>query len=176
MCLPAQGIISHASLEKAAAVRRQGAAFVIVSGARTSTVLTRLPYLPAADAIISENGATCRVCACACAVCARRQPQAASAPRDAEAHAQCGSHMLAQAGVAPLRPHAVAVCLGPLRCCCRVPLPHRRTHLVPGPAGPHRWGAQAAACPAAASVPWRPDTSGCQAPTTAPGTGALACC
>lgn len=51
-----QGFISQASLEKAAAVRKQGAAFVIVSGARTSTVLQRLPYLPAADAIIAENG------------------------------------------------------------------------------------------------------------------------
>jgi hypothetical protein len=27
-----------------------------VSGARTSTVLQRLPFLPAADAIIAENG------------------------------------------------------------------------------------------------------------------------
>jgi hydroxymethylpyrimidine pyrophosphatase-like HAD family hydrolase len=51
-----QGFISTASLQKAAALRQQGAAFVIVSGARTSTVLQRLPYLPAADAIIAENG------------------------------------------------------------------------------------------------------------------------
>lgn len=29
---------------------------MIVSGARTSTVLQRLPYLPAADAIVAENG------------------------------------------------------------------------------------------------------------------------
>lgn len=51
-----QGFISQASLEKAAVLRQQGAAFVIVSGARTSTVLQRLPYLPAADAIVAENG------------------------------------------------------------------------------------------------------------------------
>lgn len=63
-----QGVISHASLEKAAALRRAGAAFVIVSGARTSTVLQRLPYLPAADAIIAENGACMR---CGTAACMR---------------------------------------------------------------------------------------------------------
>lgn len=51
-----QGFISQATLEKAAGLRSQGAAIVIVSGARTSTVLQRLPYLPAADAIIAENG------------------------------------------------------------------------------------------------------------------------
>lgn len=58
VCQPhQQGIISQASLEKAAALRRvHGAAFVLVSGARTSTVLQRLPFLPAADAIIAENG------------------------------------------------------------------------------------------------------------------------
>jgi len=51
-----QGIISASSIEKAAALRKMGAAFVIVSGARTATVLQRLPYLPAADAVIAENG------------------------------------------------------------------------------------------------------------------------
>ncbi|KAF6266171.1 hypothetical protein COO60DRAFT_1475933, partial [Scenedesmus sp. NREL 46B-D3] len=50
------GIISQASLAKAAELRRAGTAVVIISGARTSTVLQRLPYLPAADAIIAENG------------------------------------------------------------------------------------------------------------------------
>ncbi|WIA36362.1 hypothetical protein OEZ86_007679 [Tetradesmus obliquus] len=50
------GIISQASLAKAAQLRKAGAALVIISGARTSTVLQRLPYLPAADAIIAENG------------------------------------------------------------------------------------------------------------------------
>lgn len=56
VCCHSQGIISYASLVKAAELRKMGAAFVIVSGARTSTVLQRLPYLPAADAILAENG------------------------------------------------------------------------------------------------------------------------
>jgi hydroxymethylpyrimidine pyrophosphatase-like HAD family hydrolase len=51
-----QGIISQASLAKAAELRKSGTAVIIISGARTSTVLQRLPYLPAADAIIAENG------------------------------------------------------------------------------------------------------------------------
>jgi hydroxymethylpyrimidine pyrophosphatase-like HAD family hydrolase len=51
-----QGIISQASLAKAAQLRKSGTAVIIISGARTSTVLQRLPYLPAADAIIAENG------------------------------------------------------------------------------------------------------------------------
>eukprot|EP00882_Tetradesmus_deserticola_P005608 GHRQ01005904.1.p1 GENE.GHRQ01005904.1~~GHRQ01005904.1.p1 ORF type:complete len:310 (+),score=119.36 GHRQ01005904.1:314-1243(+) len=50
------GIISQASLAKAAQLRSTGTALVIISGARTSTVLQRLPYLPAADAIVAENG------------------------------------------------------------------------------------------------------------------------
>jgi hydroxymethylpyrimidine pyrophosphatase-like HAD family hydrolase len=52
-----QGFISQVTFEKAAALRQQGAAFVIVSGARTATVLQRMPFLPAADAIVAENGA-----------------------------------------------------------------------------------------------------------------------
>jgi hydroxymethylpyrimidine pyrophosphatase-like HAD family hydrolase len=51
-----QGIISQASLTKAAQLRTSGTAVIIISGARTSTVMQRLPYLPAADAIIAENG------------------------------------------------------------------------------------------------------------------------
>jgi hydroxymethylpyrimidine pyrophosphatase-like HAD family hydrolase len=51
-----QGIISQASLAKAAQLRKLGTAVIIISGARTSTVLQRLPYLPAADAVIAENG------------------------------------------------------------------------------------------------------------------------
>lgn len=51
-----QGVISKATLEKAAHLRRQGVAFVIVTGARTSTLLQRLPHLPASDAYVSENG------------------------------------------------------------------------------------------------------------------------
>ncbi|KAF8055736.1 hypothetical protein HT031_006640 [Scenedesmus sp. PABB004] len=50
------GVISRLTLEKAAALRAAGGAFVLVSGARTSTVLQRLPFLPAADAVVAENG------------------------------------------------------------------------------------------------------------------------
>jgi hypothetical protein len=51
-----QGIISGKSIHQTAALRAAGVKFVIVSGARNSTVLQRLPFLPAADAYISENG------------------------------------------------------------------------------------------------------------------------
>lgn len=54
--LTPQGIISRESLRLAAALRASGARFAIVSGARTTTVLQRLPFLPAADAVVSENG------------------------------------------------------------------------------------------------------------------------
>ncbi|KIY91963.1 hypothetical protein MNEG_16000, partial [Monoraphidium neglectum] len=50
------GIISRETLRLAAALRASGARLAIVSGARTATVLQRLPYLPYADAIVSENG------------------------------------------------------------------------------------------------------------------------
>jgi len=51
-----QGIISLRTLELFADVRRAGHKVVIISGARTSTVLQRLPFLPAADAVVTENG------------------------------------------------------------------------------------------------------------------------
>jgi hypothetical protein len=51
-----QGVISRRTLELCAVLRGCGARLAIVSGARTSTLLGRLPYLPAADAYVSENG------------------------------------------------------------------------------------------------------------------------
>ena len=33
-----------------------GAPFVMISGARTSTIIQRLPYLPTPDAVATENG------------------------------------------------------------------------------------------------------------------------
>ena len=50
------GVISRATLELCAALRASGVCLAIVSGARTATLLTRLPFLPAADAYVSENG------------------------------------------------------------------------------------------------------------------------
>ena len=37
-------------------MRSEGRRFVIITGARTLTTLQRLPYLPAADAVVTENG------------------------------------------------------------------------------------------------------------------------
>lgn len=51
-----QGVISQATLQKVADLRNAGVAFVIETGARTATLLQRLPYLPASDALVSENG------------------------------------------------------------------------------------------------------------------------
>lgn len=50
------GVISEETLRLAAALRASGVRLAIVSGARTSTVLQRLPFLPAADAFVTENG------------------------------------------------------------------------------------------------------------------------
>jgi hypothetical protein len=35
---------------------QQGLKFVVITGARLSTLLMRLPYLPEADAFVCENG------------------------------------------------------------------------------------------------------------------------
>jgi len=51
-----QGVISLRTLELFAEVRRMGFRVVVISGARTSTVLQRLPFLPFADAVVTENG------------------------------------------------------------------------------------------------------------------------
>ncbi|GBF88185.1 hypothetical protein Rsub_00897 [Raphidocelis subcapitata] len=50
------GVISRGTLERCARLRDGGARIAIVSGARTTTLLARLPFLPAADAYVSENG------------------------------------------------------------------------------------------------------------------------
>ncbi|GFR53021.1 hypothetical protein Agub_g15713 [Astrephomene gubernaculifera] len=51
-----QGVISTATLHLVAQLRSRGLLFVVISGARLSTLLMRLPYLPAADAYVCENG------------------------------------------------------------------------------------------------------------------------
>ncbi|KAK3248150.1 hypothetical protein CYMTET_42374 [Cymbomonas tetramitiformis] len=51
-----QGYISVHTLELIRDLRRQGHVFVIISGARYSTIMERLPYLPQADAYVVENG------------------------------------------------------------------------------------------------------------------------
>ncbi|EFJ50453.1 hypothetical protein VOLCADRAFT_103907 [Volvox carteri f. nagariensis] len=51
-----QGVISAATLHLVAQLRSRGALFVVITGARLSTLLMRLPYLPAADAYVCENG------------------------------------------------------------------------------------------------------------------------
>ena len=48
--------ISERTLQLVAKIRQQGHLFVLISGARSSTVLERLPFLPAADAYVTENG------------------------------------------------------------------------------------------------------------------------
>ncbi|KAF5839035.1 HAD-like domain-containing protein [Dunaliella salina] len=50
------GVISSATIDMVAAFRKQGLKFVVVTGARLSTLLMRLPYLPYADALVCENG------------------------------------------------------------------------------------------------------------------------
>jgi hypothetical protein len=57
MCMELQGFLSHLTLQRVAELRKAGTLFVLVTGARSSTLLQRLPYLPAADAFASENGA-----------------------------------------------------------------------------------------------------------------------
>lgn len=49
-------MISAATLHLVAELRAKGALFVVISGARLSTLLMRLPYLPTADAYVCENG------------------------------------------------------------------------------------------------------------------------
>ncbi|KAL6759566.1 hypothetical protein V8C86DRAFT_1807886 [Haematococcus lacustris] len=51
-----QGVISTRTLRQVASLRRQGVLCVIITGARLSTLLMRLPFLPAADAFVCENG------------------------------------------------------------------------------------------------------------------------
>ena len=51
-----QGIISSRTLALCRDLRKRGIPLVLVSGMRTSTLLKRLPFLPAADAYCSEAG------------------------------------------------------------------------------------------------------------------------
>lgn len=51
-----QGFVSTKALDVLSAAREQGVKVVLISGARTSTILERLPYLPQADAVVTENG------------------------------------------------------------------------------------------------------------------------
>lgn len=48
--------ISTLTLRKVAALRTKSCKFAIITGARLSTLLSRLPYLPQADAFVCENG------------------------------------------------------------------------------------------------------------------------
>ena len=51
-----RGAISALTLTKVASLRSKGVKFVVITGARLSTLLMRLPFLPAADAFVCENG------------------------------------------------------------------------------------------------------------------------
>ena len=51
-----RGIISSKTLSQIQEIRRKGIKFILVSGARASTLLSRLPYLPKADAYCCEAG------------------------------------------------------------------------------------------------------------------------
>lgn len=50
------GVISAGTLRRIASLRAEGVRFVLVTGARLSTLLMRLPFLPAADAYVCESG------------------------------------------------------------------------------------------------------------------------
>eukprot|EP00004_Rigifila_ramosa_P027734 TRINITY_DN9137_c0_g1_i1.p1 TRINITY_DN9137_c0_g1~~TRINITY_DN9137_c0_g1_i1.p1 ORF type:complete len:241 (+),score=18.19 TRINITY_DN9137_c0_g1_i1:2-724(+) len=51
-----RGVVSVRSAELIQLLRASGVAFVLITGARKSTLLERLPFLPAADAYVAENG------------------------------------------------------------------------------------------------------------------------
>lgn len=50
------GVVSDRSVELVSQLRKQGIMFVIVTGARKSTVLERLQFLPDADVVVGESG------------------------------------------------------------------------------------------------------------------------
>jgi len=50
------GVVSDRTVELVAQLRKAGVLFFIVTGARKSTVLERLPFLPDADAVVGESG------------------------------------------------------------------------------------------------------------------------
>ena len=51
-----QGLISFRTLQLVRDIRARGVKFVVISGCRFATMMTRLPWLPASDAIVMENG------------------------------------------------------------------------------------------------------------------------
>lgn len=51
-----RGIISKKTLQQCEEIRARGVKLILVSGMRTTTLLKRIPYLPKADAYVSENG------------------------------------------------------------------------------------------------------------------------
>lgn len=51
-----QGVISIKTLTKLDRLRKGGVRLVLITGARLSTFLTRMAFLPAADAYVCENG------------------------------------------------------------------------------------------------------------------------
>lgn len=51
-----QGVISVKTLTELERMRKGGVKLVLITGARLSTMLTRMAFLPAADAYVCENG------------------------------------------------------------------------------------------------------------------------
>ena len=51
-----RGVISSKTLRLCQQLRNEGVPFVLVTGARSTTLFQRLPYLPRADAYVSESG------------------------------------------------------------------------------------------------------------------------
>ncbi len=51
-----RGVISSKTLQLCQKLRHRGMPFVLVSGMRSTTLFQRLPYLPRADAYVSESG------------------------------------------------------------------------------------------------------------------------
>lgn len=51
-----QGVISVKTLTELDRMRKGGIKLVLITGARLSTLLTRMAFLPAADAYVCENG------------------------------------------------------------------------------------------------------------------------
>ena len=51
-----QGVISVKTLTELDRMRNGGVRLVLITGARLSTLLTRMAFLPAADAYVCENG------------------------------------------------------------------------------------------------------------------------
>ena len=51
-----RGVISFKTLRLCQQLRNEGVPFVLVTGARSTTLFQRLPYLPRADAYVSESG------------------------------------------------------------------------------------------------------------------------